>query len=89
MQEINDLKNLVLQSLDAHGVLGQIRAQLRSSVFKIIESQESQSKANSSSQFFWQNEQLKKLGEDQNGLNFQSNSSFTCTRSHPRFLHSL
>lgn len=35
MQEINELKNLVVQSLEAHGVLGQLRAQIRSSVFKV------------------------------------------------------
>lgn len=36
MQEINELKNLVVQSLESHGVLGQLRAQIRSSVFKVI-----------------------------------------------------
>ena len=35
MQDINDLKNLVIQSLEGNGVLGQIRAQIRSSVFKV------------------------------------------------------
>lgn len=35
MQEINELKNLVVQSLESHGVLGQLRAQIRSSVFKV------------------------------------------------------
>ena len=36
MQEINELKNLVVQSLESHGVLSQLRAQIRSSVFKVI-----------------------------------------------------
>lgn len=35
MQEINELKNLVIQSLEGNGVLGQIRAQIRASVFKV------------------------------------------------------
>jgi hypothetical protein len=35
MQEINELKNLVVQSLESHGILGQLRAQIRSSVFKV------------------------------------------------------
>jgi len=35
MQEVNELKNLVIQSLEANGILGQIRAQIRSSVFKV------------------------------------------------------
>lgn len=36
MQEINDLKNVVIQSLESHGVLSQLRAQIRSSVFKVF-----------------------------------------------------
>lgn len=35
MQEINDLKNIVIQSLESHGVLSQLRAQIRASVFKV------------------------------------------------------
>ena len=35
MQEINDLKNIVIQSLESNGVLSQLRAQIRSSVFKV------------------------------------------------------
>ena len=35
MQEVNELKALVVQSLEANGILGQLRAQLRASVFKV------------------------------------------------------
>ena len=41
MQEISDLKNIVIQSLESNGMLSQLRAQIRASVFKIIEDQES------------------------------------------------
>lgn len=44
---IDELKNLVLQSLEGAGVLGQIRAHLRSCVFKIVEQQDPSSKSNS------------------------------------------
>ena len=36
------MKNLIIQSLETKGVLGQIRAQLRSSVFKIVDEQDQQ-----------------------------------------------
>jgi len=35
---MDDLKNLVIQSLETNGTLGQVRAQLRSCVFKAIDS---------------------------------------------------
>ena len=34
---MDDLKNLVIQSLEEEGTLSQLRAQLRSRVFKAIE----------------------------------------------------
>ena len=39
MEEFNDLKNQVLKTLDGNGVLSNIRAEIRHSVFKIIDSQ--------------------------------------------------
>ena len=33
---MNELKNLVVQGLEANGVLSQLRAQIRSSVFKVV-----------------------------------------------------
>lgn len=41
MEELNELKNLVIQSLENNGSLSNIRAQIRSSVFKVIDAQES------------------------------------------------
>ena len=37
---MDELKNLVIQSLETNGVLGQVRAQLRSCVFKVIDNQD-------------------------------------------------
>lgn len=34
---MDELKNLVIQTLETNGILGQIRAKLRSSVFKVID----------------------------------------------------
>jgi hypothetical protein len=39
MQEVNELKALVVQSLEANGILGQLRAQLRASVFKVCKNE--------------------------------------------------
>jgi len=65
MQEINELKNLVIQSLEANGVLGQIRAQIRSSVFKIIEMQETTAKK--SAGFHWENPLAQTIYEHKEG----------------------
>lgn len=40
MQELNELKNLVIQSLESNGALSNIRAQIRASVFKVIDTQD-------------------------------------------------
>jgi hypothetical protein len=44
MEELNELKNLVMQNLEKNGYLSNIRAQIRSSVFKTIDSQEGSNK---------------------------------------------
>lgn len=41
MEELNELKNMVMQNLEKNGYLSNIRAQIRSSVFKTIDMQES------------------------------------------------
>jgi hypothetical protein len=65
MQEINDLKNIVIQSLESNGVLSQLRAQIRSSVFKIIEDQES--REGRSPAFFWENPLCQKIHKTMEG----------------------
>ena len=37
---MDELKNLMIQTLEANGILGQLRAQIRCSVFKIIDNQD-------------------------------------------------
>ena len=41
---MEDMKNLIIQSLETKGVLGQIRANLRSAVFKMVNEQDQQFK---------------------------------------------
>jgi len=65
MQEINELKNLVIQSLEGNGVLGQIRAQIRASVFKIIEMQETSTKKNAG--FYWENPLCQTIYDNKEG----------------------
>lgn len=65
MQEVNELKNLVIQSLEGNGVLGQIRAQIRASVFKIVEMQETNTKK--SGGFFWENPLCQTIYDNKEG----------------------
>ena len=37
---MDELKNLMIQTLESNGILGQLRAQIRCSVFKIIDNQD-------------------------------------------------
>ena len=56
---MDDLKNLVISSLETNGVLGQVRAQLRSCVFKAIDNQDQVESKKSS--FHWENPLAKKM----------------------------
>ena len=62
---MDELKNLVIQSLETNGVLGQVRAQLRSCVFKVIDNQDQVEQKRSS--FHWENPKAKALRESQQG----------------------
>ena len=59
------MKNLIIQSLETKGVLGQIRAQLRSSVFKIVDEQDQQ--FNFGCGLKWENPTLYKILETRIG----------------------
>lgn len=48
MEELNELKNLVIQTLEANGQLSNIRAQIRSSVFKIVDEPNNEKKVSHS-----------------------------------------
>jgi len=63
---MEEMKNLVIQSLETRGVLGQIRAKIRSSVFKIVDEQEQ--KTNIGCGLKWENQSLYKISETKCGL---------------------
>lgn len=56
---MDELKDLVIQSLETKGVLGQLRAQLRSCVFKCIDEQDENESGRS--QFHWENPHAQKV----------------------------
>lgn len=63
---MEEMKNLVIQSLETRGVLGQIRAKIRSSVFRIIDEQDQ--KTNMGCGLKWENPNLYKISESKSGL---------------------
>lgn len=63
---MEDMKNLLIQALETRGVLGQVRAKLRSSVFKIVDDQDQ--KFNMGCGLKWENQQLYKITEKKLGL---------------------
>jgi hypothetical protein len=63
---MEEMKNLVIQSLETRGVLGQIRAKIRSSVFRIVDEQDQ--KSNMGCGLKWENQNLYKISETKCGL---------------------
>ena len=61
---MDELKNLVIQTLETNGILGQLRAQLRSCVFKVIDNQEQVEKG---SAFHWENPKARRVLSSQAG----------------------
>ena len=59
------MKNLIIQSLETKGVLGQIRAHLRSAVFKVVDDQDQQ--FNTGCGLKWENKTLYKILETKIG----------------------
>jgi hypothetical protein len=62
---MEEMKNYVIQSLETKGLLGQIRAQLRSSVFKIVDDQDQ--KYNMGCGLKWENPLLYQISETKGG----------------------
>jgi lisH domain-containing protein FOPNL len=62
---MEDMKNFVIQSLETRGVLGQIRAKLRSSVFKIVDEQDQ--RFNMGCGLKWENQLLYKITDTKVG----------------------
>ena len=63
---MDELKNLVIQTLETNGILGQLRAQLRSCVFKVIDNQDQVEKGQSS--LHWENPNAKKVMQSASGV---------------------
>ena len=61
---MDDLKNLVIQTLEEEGTLGNLRAQLRSRVFKAIE-KNAEPAAKQAAGFQWQNPAAQKVHESE------------------------
>jgi hypothetical protein len=40
MQEVDELKTLVVQSLESQGILSSLRAQIRANVYNIVDNKE-------------------------------------------------
>lgn len=53
MQDLNQLKKIVIESFEAKGILSEIRAQIRASVFKVVEESETEAKK---ANFSWEKE---------------------------------
>lgn len=63
---MEELKNIVIQTLESNGILGNLRAQLRSSVFKVIDSQDKNLKDGCG--FQWENPLAPKIVETPEGM---------------------
>ena len=63
---MDELKNLVIQTLETNGILGQLRAQLRSCVFKVIDNQDQIEKGQSG--FHWENPNARKVMQTATGV---------------------
>ena len=63
--KMEELKNIVIQTLESNGILGNLRAQLRASVFKVIDSQDKNLKDGCG--FQWENPLAPKIIETPEG----------------------
>ena len=60
---MDELKNLMIQTLETNGILGQLRAQIRCSVFKIIDNQDEMEnpKMRGKSALHWENAKAREV----------------------------
>ena len=66
MQDINELKNIIIQGFESKGILSQIRAQIRASVFKAIEDENNGLAIQSANDSFqWENKMAMKMRDDE------------------------
>jgi FGFR1 oncogene partner len=64
---MDELKNMVIQTLETNGILGQLRAQLRSCVFKVIDNQDQVEKGKGSG-FHWENKNARQMISSPSGV---------------------
>merc|ERR1712166_442791 len=67
MSGMDDLKQIVIESLEQEGTLSALKAQLRSRVFQAIEHQADPALKKQAG-FQWQNPELKKIHENEDAL---------------------
>lgn len=66
---MDELKNLMIQTLEANGILGELRAKIRCSVFKIIDNQDEMEKpAKKQSALHWENKKARECLNTQQHL---------------------
>ena len=66
MQDVNELKNIIIQGFESKGILSQLRAQIRASVFKAIEDENNTfSLQNENDSFQWENKLAMKIKDDE------------------------
>ena len=68
MQDTNDLKNIVIQGFESKGILSKIRAQIRASVFKVVEEENQTSNNNTDGGLNWENQRAMSLKNTDEGL---------------------
>ncbi len=62
MQDVQELKNIVIQSFESKGILSTIRAQIRASIFKTIE--EDNSERDKLDCFDWENKKALEINKN-------------------------
>ena len=64
---MDELKSLMIQTLNQNGVLGELRAKIRCAVFKCIDNQDemTDAKGKSKSSFHWENQKARACLETQ------------------------
>ena len=66
MQDVNELKNILIQGFESKGILSQIRAQIRASVFKAIEDETNQLVPQAGNESFqWENKAALKIKDSE------------------------
>ena len=68
MGDINEMKNLIIQSFESKGVLSQLRSQIRASVFKAVEEDGARIQEGAEGVFDWENRKALDIRKDKESL---------------------